>query len=191
MTKKELREKYKLLRQKLDQNTIDQLSQECFTLLFTSFNLQAKNVGIFLPITTKQEPNTFLLLSEFSIKNINYFAPKIDKVTNEMNFYSISNSDQIEFGLYQIPEPLAIKKIGLSDLDVILIPLLCFDIQGNRVGYGKGYYDRLLEKAPKELIKIGVSLFNDPEKIDDFNTNDVALDFCITPKKIFKFNRER
>jgi 5-formyltetrahydrofolate cyclo-ligase len=48
-----------------------------------------------------------------------------------------------------------------------------------------------LEKAPKELIKIGVSLFNDPEKIDDFNTNDVALDFCITPKKIFKFNRER
>jgi 5-formyltetrahydrofolate cyclo-ligase len=191
MTKKELRQKYKLLRQELNQNTIDQLSRECFKFLFTDFDLKKKNIGIFLPIQIKKEPNTFLLFTEFSFDTINYFAPKIDKDSDVINFYSISSIAQLEYGLYQIPEPLTLNKIEFSNLDIILIPLLCFDSNGNRVGYGKGYYDRLLENAPKNLLKIGISLFNEPEQIDDVNSNDIELDFCITPKQLIKFNYEK
>ena len=191
MTKKELRQKYKLLRQELNQNTIDQLSRECFKFLFTDFDLRKKNIGIFLPIQIKKEPNTFLLFTEFSFDTINYFAPKIDKDSDVINFYSISSIAQLEYGLYQIPEPLTLNKIEFSNLDIILIPLLCFDSNGNRVGYGKGYYDRLLENAPKNLLKIGISLFNEPEQIDDVNSNDIELDFCITPKQLIKFNYEK
>ena len=191
MTKKELRQKYKLLRQELNQNTIDQLSRECFKFLFTDFDLKKKNIGIFLPIQIKKEPNTFLLFTEFSFDTINYFAPKIDTDSDVINFYSISSIAQLEYGLYQIPEPLTLNKIEFSNLDIILIPLLCFDSNGNRVGYGKGYYDRLLENAPKNLLKIGISLFNEPEQIDDVNSNDIELDFCITPKQLIKFNYEK
>jgi 5-formyltetrahydrofolate cyclo-ligase len=191
MTKKELREKYKLLREELDQTSVDVLSKACFSIFFKNFHFQGKNIGIFLPITSKKEPNTFLLFSEFSTENINYYAPKIDELSDEMKFYSISNSDQIEFGLYKIPEPVTGKKIEFSALEIILIPLLCFDAEGNRVGYGKGYYDKLLENSPKDLLKIGVSLFNDPEQIDDINSNDIALDFCITPLQLIKFSCER
>ncbi|MFM7667073.1 MAG: 5-formyltetrahydrofolate cyclo-ligase [Bacteroidota bacterium] len=191
MTKKELREKYKLLRLDLDQKTIDKLSQECFSVLFTNFDLKAKNIGIFLPIKSKQEPNTFLLLSEFSTDTINYFAPKIDQYSDTMAFYSISSEKQIEFGPYEIPEPSTTQKTALSNLDIILLPLLCFDIQGNRVGYGKGYYDKLLENAPEKTLKIGISLFSEPEKIDDVNSTDIKMDFCITPNKLLRFRNEK
>ncbi len=113
MTKKELREKYKLLREELDQLSVDDLSKACFSIFFKNFHFQGKNIGIFLPITSKKEPNTFLLFSEFSTENINYYAPKIDELSDEMKFYSISKSDQIEFGLYKIPEPVTGKKIEI------------------------------------------------------------------------------
>ncbi|MBM3452239.1 MAG: 5-formyltetrahydrofolate cyclo-ligase [Bacteroidetes bacterium] len=189
MTKDELRKKYKILRKKFDEKTIDGLSRASFSLLFNNFELNAKNVGIFLPIPNKNEPNTFLLLTEFFSDSINYFAPKIDTVLDQMNFYSIRQMNQIEFGLYRIPEPISIRKIEFSQLDILLIPLLCFDFEGNRVGYGKGYYDRLLKNAPNKLLKIGISLFHEPEQIDDINAMDVALDYCITPHKLYKFGK--
>lgn len=191
MTKQELRNKYKILRNELDQIAIDQLSRACFKNLFSDFDLENKNVGIFLPIPSKNEPNTFLLLSEFSSNSINYSAPKIDKDSDKMDFYSISNENQIEYGLFRIPEPLSKNKIELTSLDIILIPLLCFDFKGNRVGYGKGYYDRLLKNAPEKLLKVGISIFNEPEKIDDVNSTDVKMDFCLTPLKVISFKHEK
>ncbi len=190
MTKRELRTKYKILRQTLNQDTIDQLSRECFTILFENFDFETKNVGIFLPMENKNEPNTFLLFSEFLNKKINYFAPKIDTLSDQMNFYSISNIQQLEYGLYQIPEPIPLKKIEFSELEFILVPLLCFDSNGNRVGYGKGYYDKLLANASKNILTIGISLFNEQEQIDDLDSNDIALDYCIIPQQLIKFRGE-
>jgi 5-formyltetrahydrofolate cyclo-ligase len=187
MTKKELREKYKLLREELDQTSVDVLSKACFSIFFKNFHFQGKNIGIFLPITSKKEPNTFLLFSEFSTENINYYAPKIDELSDEMKFYSISNSDQIEFGLYKIPEPVTGKKIEFSALEIILIPLLCFDAEGNRVGYGKGYYDRFLAKCKEDVIKIGLSFLYPIESIEDVDFFDKKLDFCITPERVYAF----
>ena len=96
MTKQELRSKYRFLRQDLDLESIDELSRACFTMLFANFDLSRKNVAIFLPIQSKKEPNTFLLMSEFLVENLKYFAPKIDLSLNKMNFYSIENENQIE-----------------------------------------------------------------------------------------------
>jgi 5-formyltetrahydrofolate cyclo-ligase len=126
MTKQELRSKYRFLRQDLDLESIDELSRACFTMLFANFDLSRKNVAIFLPIQSKKEPNTFLLMSEFLVENLKYFAPKIDLSLNKMNFYSIENENQIEYGPYQIPEPKSHYKIELNELDFILIPLLCY-----------------------------------------------------------------
>jgi 5-formyltetrahydrofolate cyclo-ligase len=191
MTKQELRNKYKFLRQELDDATIDDLSGACFSNLFANFDLTNKLVGIFLPIQAKKEPNTFLLFTEFLKEKTSYFAPKIDVGLDALNFYPIQNLDYIALGPYQIPEPLSEEKIELNKLNIILIPLFCFDSKGNRVGYGKGYYDRLLENSPQHLVKIGISLFDEIEIIDDVRDNDIPLDYAITPKKMIQFAREK
>jgi len=71
---------------------------------------------------------------------------------------------------------------------MILIPLLCFDKQGFRVGYGKGFYDRFLPNCRNDIIKVGLSLFESVDKIDDVNEYDVRMDFCVMSDRVFLFN---
>ena len=66
--------------------------------------------------------------------------------------------------------------------------LLAFDIEGHRVGYGKGYYDRFLKLTNNSTLKIGLSCFDPITKIQDIDDNDVKLDYCVTPKQVHKFN---
>jgi len=68
-----------------------------------------------------------------------------------------------------------------KDLDLVLVPLLAFDKENHRVGYGKGYYDRFLKQCRTDSKKIGLSFFHAVEKIDDVNEHDLALDVFIIP----------
>jgi 5-formyltetrahydrofolate cyclo-ligase len=72
-------------------------------------------------------------------------------------------------------------------IDLVFIPLLACDLQGNRVGYGKGFYDRFLSKCRYDVKKIGLSFFDPVDKIEDVNVFDIPLDECITPKKTWVF----
>jgi 5-formyltetrahydrofolate cyclo-ligase len=74
-----------------------------------------------------------------------------------------------------------------ENIDVIVVPLLCFDKAGHRVGFGKGYYDRFLNRCSKKVKTIGLSYFEPVEKITDVEFTDVALDVVITPKKVYRF----
>jgi len=65
---------------------------------------------------------------------------------------------------------------------------LAFDEKGNRIGYGKGFYDRFLNECKKDVIKVGLSFFEATTTIEDTNANDIPLDFCVTPEKIYRFN---
>lgn len=86
---------------------------------------------------------------------------------------------------YHIPEPQT-TDIFEGKIDMVLVPLLAFDQRGYRVGYGKGFYDRFLSGI--ETKKVGVSLFEvQNEVISDVHEDDIRLDLCITPKKIYKW----
>ena len=63
-----------------------------------------------------------------------------------------------------------------------------YDKIGNRVGYGKGFYDNFLVNCKPEVIKIGLSFFNPVYKISGVHTNDIPLDFCVNPKEIINFS---
>ena len=88
---------------------------------------------------------------------------------------------------YGIDEPVDGIDMFPAEIDMVIVPLLAFDKKGNRVGYGKGYYDRFLKLCRKDCLKIGFSYFDCVEKIDDINQYDVKLDYCITPDRIFAF----
>lgn len=92
-----------------------------------------------------------------------------------------------ETNKYGFDEPVDGIDLIPTEIDMVIIPLLSFDKKGYRVGYGKGCYDRFLKRCRKDCIKIGFSYFDAIEKIGDINQNDIKLDFCITPERIFVF----
>jgi 5-formyltetrahydrofolate cyclo-ligase len=98
-------------------------------------------------------------------------------------------NDETIFALnkYGIPEPLDAVEMSPEALDWVFLPLLAFDVNGHRVGYGKGYYDRFLKKCKEDVVKIGFSYFEAEPIISDSNRLDVKLDYCVTPERIYEF----
>ena len=145
-----------------------------------------KTLHIFLPIKEKKEPDTFLLI-EWLNKNhpeIKIVVPKADFENALMTNHEYLGVDDLQKNLYNILEPQK-GNLHKGDVDLVFVPLLAFDKQGYRVGYGKGFYDRFLTGINAQ--KIGLSLHSAIEKTDDVNEHDIKLDFCITPTEIIKF----
>lgn len=90
--------------------------------------------------------------------------------------------DDLKKGAYGILEPSVVKTADEKDIDVILVPGLAFDRHGGRMGFGKGYYDRLLETS----IAVKIGLCYDFQLFDTIPTesHDVPMDFIITEKEI-------
>ena len=94
---------------------------------------------------------------------------------------------ELKLNTYNIPEPIDGIPIANTSIDVVFVPLLAFDLKGNRVGYGKGFYDNFLADCKPETIKIGLSFFEAEAEIEDVFKNDIPLDYCVTPKQIYTF----
>ena len=79
--------------------------------------------------------------------------------------------------------------IPVADIDMVLVPLLAFDRQGHRVGYGKGFYDRFLASCRPGTVKIGLSLESVGKQVADVHEGDVVLDYVITPAAVIAFQK--
>ena len=104
-----------------------------------------------------------------------------------MQHFLLTDNTVIKKNNYNIPEPVDGIEILDDKVEVVFIPLLAFDALGNRVGYGKGFYDRFLAKCKPETIKIGLSFFEASAKITDVYESDVRLDYCVTPERVYEF----
>lgn len=147
---------------------------------------QVKTLHIFLPIAEKNEPDTFLLIDWLVLTHpeIKIIVPRADFDSFLMSSYTYEGKERLEKNSYNILEP---QKTNLHEgaVDMVIIPLLGFDLRGYRVGYGKGFYDRFLNGI--STIKAGLNFFGPVDIIEDVHENDVALDLCITPDKIYTF----
>ena len=77
---------------------------------------------------------------------------------------------------------------SIPDFYFVIVPLLYCDNQGNRVGYGKGFYDNFLKNINSDVLKIGINYFSPQEKIDDIRKEDIPLDYLVTPTEILSFS---
>jgi 5-formyltetrahydrofolate cyclo-ligase len=102
-----------------------------------------------------------------------------------MNFFKWSKNDPLKINKYGIPEPVSSK---IFYPDILLVPLVGFDNDFNRLGYGGGFYDRYIEKIEKikKVIKIGLAFSYQKLKNIPINHYDKKLDFIITEKEILK-----
>lgn len=186
MTKAELRKKYKHRRNQLSANEQEALSMTLANQLLQLPIWQYSYYHVFLSIVELKEINTDYILHILQGKDKHVVVSKCHPKTGSMSHYLLTDNTLIIKSPYGIPEPVDGIEVAHEKLDVVFIPLLAFDAQGNRVGYGKGYYDRFLHKCKSTTIKIGLSFFEaETQSIEDATPHDVPLDYCVTPSKIY------
>ena len=187
MLKKELRQKYKVLRQNLSEENIEEWSLQIANQLIRLDIWQHSFYHLFLPIESQKEVNTEYILQVLAGKDKNIVLSKSDFSTREMTHFLLTDNTTIKKNAYDIPEPIDGLEVPVSKIDVVFVPLLAFDEKGNRVGYGKGFYDKFLAECKPEILKIGVSFFEPENIISDVLNTDIQLDLCITPTKVYNF----
>jgi 5-formyltetrahydrofolate cyclo-ligase len=186
MNKNELRTKYKLLRSQQSSTEVDEKSIQIANNLLQLSVFDATYFHVFLSIEAQNEVNTHYILHILQGKDKEIIVSKSNFETSEMQHFLMTESTRFALNKYQIPEPTNGIEIAVSKIEVVFVPLLAFDAKGNRVGYGKGFYDKFLSKCQPQTIKIGLSFFEAEAQIEDVHENDIRLDYCITP--IYKFN---
>ena len=146
-------------------------------------------VHSYLPRHEKKEPDPMQMIDWLRFQNpdMHVAFPKIDPTDFSMQHFLQDDNTMYGLNIYGIPEPEEGEQISETEIDLAIIPLLAFDLDGNRVGYGKGYYDRFLEKCRIDMIKIGISYFPPVDNVEDMGMFDKKLDFCITPDRIYAF----
>ncbi len=190
MTKAELRKIYFQKRLFFTGVECDKLSIQISENFFNQVDLSGIRVlHVFIPITKNKEPNTNFIIERIQNKfpNINLVVPRVNHATEEMENCFFEGLHQLAKNKWGILEPKESSVIETGEIDMVLIPLLAFDEQGHRVGYGKGFYDKLLSKCKLDCKRIGLSLLEPIEKIDDITAHDKKLDACITPSKTWNF----
>jgi 5-formyltetrahydrofolate cyclo-ligase len=187
MFKKDIRVKYKELRHSLSENQIEELSLAIANEVLLLPIWEKTYFHIFLTIEEQKEVNTEYILHLLSGKDKEICISKSDFETRKMTSILLTDSTKIEKNNYNIPEPVDGIEVPSNKIEVVFIPLLAFDKKGNRVGYGKGFYDKFLAECHPITIKIGLSFFEPEELISDVTTSDILLNYCVTPNKVFKF----
>ncbi|WP_312075239.1 5-formyltetrahydrofolate cyclo-ligase [Chryseobacterium sp.] len=186
MKKSELRKLYLERRKSLSNEDIFKLSHDIFDQFIQYFKLLPnQKIHLFIQIKKFKEINTQLFIDYFLNQNIRVFVPKI--VAEKLISVEIFNETQFEINSWSILEPVCNDDSGVSDFDYVITPLLYCDLKGNRVGYGKGFYDGFFETVSSKTKKIGVNYFNPDENIDDVWENDIPLDYLVTPTDVLSF----
>ncbi len=141
-----------------------------------------KKIGGYYP--SNYEIDDLEILEVLKKQNFKISLPVVKK-DNQMNFYSWSKNDPLKINKFGIPEPV-LSKIFYPD--ILLVPLVGYDNNLNRLGYGGGFYDRYIEKIDKikKVSKIGLAFSYQKIKSVPINQYDKKLDFVVTEKEIIK-----
>ena len=186
-SKKEVRVTYKNRRKELSLDEIEKKSLAVTNNLIKLPIWDKTYFHVFLPIEEQKEVDTEYILHLLSGKDKEIVISKSDFETRSMSHFLLTDNTKIKKNEYHIPEPVNGLPVPPEAIEVVFVPLLAFDVLGNRVGYGKGFYDKFLSECKPETIKIGLSFFEPETKIEDISELDISLDYCVTPLKVYTF----
>ncbi len=189
MLKADIRKSYKEKRKFVSPFDLNRFSKSITQLVLDHFDFRNKIVSIFLPIERQKEISTYELMEEIQLSGGTIAVSKSDFTTNTLTHFKFENALQLEVNSFGIPEPKYGETVFEVQLDYVFVPLLAIDAYGNRVGYGKGFYDKLLTACHPNCIFIGLHLFEELIEIDDLHSGDIPLHYCVTPTQIHDFRR--
>jgi 5-formyltetrahydrofolate cyclo-ligase len=189
LNKQQLRKQYQAKRAALTGDSYAILNEQLLQLFKTIDFTGIGCLHIFLPMISRKEPDTQLLINWLKATHpeIRLAYPKTDFLDfTILNFFD--NADlRLEINAQGITEPVKGNMVDIAAIDMVIVPLLIFDMQGYRVGYGKGFYDRFMAKCKPQTQFIGLSLFDPVDSIEDIDGFDIPLHQCVTPQKVWRF----
>lgn len=197
MTKEEIRKEARQERGLLVPAEVESRSRKISSLLFSRIPVHRFSVvHLFLPIRENHEPDTYPVLEtlqkDFPVAI--YISKSLEN--GEMLHVHYTSALTLKKNRWGIEEPVDLSQALDSEAFfrafreeniLVLIPLLAFDRQGYRVGYGKGYYDRFLSHSGPHTTKIGLSLLEPVERISNSSPFDIRMDYCITSERIWQW----
>jgi 5-formyltetrahydrofolate cyclo-ligase len=193
-TKAVLRRAALLRRQALTDAEVAQRSQVVSDQLFRHFPVaQWRWLHVFLPLARKNEPDTWPLIHRLWTGElpVHLAAPVVQPDGISLKHYELTAATPLAANCWGIPEPAAspAAEVLPAQLDAVLVPLLACDWQGQRVGYGGGFYDRFLAECRPDAVFIGLTILDDEPvaALADVLPTDVPLHACITPSGVWNF----
>lgn len=183
MTKAELRQIYLDKRKALSPADHAAQSLEISQRFFSDIDLSPiSSLHCFISLKHKGEVETSAIFQRLwtEFPSIATFAPRIN-ADNELDSVPFNVDSHLEENKWKIPEPTTGEVVDPGILDMVIVPLLCFDRRGQRVGYGGGFYDRFLARCRPDCKKIGLSFFPPIDNIADVEATDIRLNACYTP----------
>ncbi len=146
--------------------------------------------SLLIYISVRTEVRTWPIIEQRLQRKEPVFIPYCQG--NELKIFRLASAEQLCRGSYGILEPTPALcgqpefHTSIDEITMVLVPGVAFDRQGHRLGYGKGYFDRMLAQAPANLIKVGLAfecqLF-DHIPVDD---HDITMDFVVTESSLIK-----
>jgi 5-formyltetrahydrofolate cyclo-ligase len=169
-------------------------SQRLAGQLFENFAVaQWRWLHVFLPLARKNEPDTWPLIHRIWAEKlpVRLAAPVVQPDGISLRHYELTPATPLLASRWGIPEPLAdpATEVAPAQLDAVLVPLLACDQQGQRVGYGGGFYDRFLAECRPGTLFIGLTILDDAPvpALADVLPTDVPLHTCLTPGGVWNF----
>lgn len=190
MLKAELRKIYLARQKSLAAAERSERSRRIAANFFQNFALrEIRYLHCFLPIEKFGEIQTKPIFQKIwqDFPQIETLVPRVDFHVREIENLKFTPDTELVQNAWQIHEPAHDETVAAEKIDFVLVPLLCFDEKGFRVGYGKGFYDRFLKNCREDCLKIGLSYFPPVAEIRDAHEADVKLDFCVTPESVRRF----
>lgn len=187
-TKKELRSAYRQLRKSLKSEEVESKSK-AITVQFQKWLEQRSGLHhfhLFFPIDRFNEVNTFYIKEILDQLDKTLYTSQVNKTNTELETLKLPKEAAFFMDEWGIPVPQESILVSPGKIEVVFVPLLAYDKFGNRVGFGKGFYDLFLSKLKPEVIKIGLSFYEPEEQIEP-ESHDIGLNYCITPEKVFTF----
>jgi len=172
--------------------TFDQISEsnrKIADLFFDSINLtDIGRLHSFIPIEKFREIDTLPIFRHIwdQYPAIETLAPRLNFETGEIESVHFEDEAALIENKWGIREPAGEITVDATAIDIAVVPLLCFDLRGHRVGYGRGFYDRFLARCRKDCNKVGLSFFGPVETVEDVGDHDVMLDIVVTPDRLFR-----
>lgn len=188
--KRRLRAQFKTTRRQLVTSEFEQLSEQLNEqLIHYIARYKPKAVKGFIPYAG--EPNIWSFIQYCWKHDIAYIVPKCEQKTSSMNWYSIKQQDDLVLGAYNLlePNPNSCEQV-YDEVELVLVPGLAFTAEGDRLGYGGGYYDRFYERAKhdvKQWIGIAFELFvceQLPTEKHDFKCNYIVTNAGVIACKV-------
>lgn len=189
MDKAAIRKLYKEKRANISDSDFEKLI-DLLLIQFQELGLSIPNsILSYLAYTKFNEIELSLVERYCSWRNPNctFYYPIISDVSNTMMAAATTDDRNFSKNKYGILEPLADITILPKNIDMVFVPLLSFDDNGYRVGYGKGYYDKFIANCREDIVKVGFSFFEAQSELIEKSAFDIPLNYCVTPYKNYQF----